>query len=118
MTEPRFQRALSIRQPYAEQILRGTKTIEYRSQPTKIRERVYVYASQTPGAIEDFEDMGLQPGDLPTGVLVGTIEISDCTGYPGDYKWHLAHPQRLSQPIKPENHPQPSWFFPFKETQN
>ena len=68
VTEPRLRRALSIRQPYAEQILRGVKTIEYRSQPTKIRERVYVYASQTPGAIEDFEEMNMQPGDLPTGV--------------------------------------------------
>ncbi len=29
-------RALSIRQPYAELILRGIKTIEYRSRPTRI----------------------------------------------------------------------------------
>ncbi len=41
-------RALSIRQPYAELILREIKIIEYRSRPTNIRERVYIYASQTP----------------------------------------------------------------------
>ena len=29
-------RALSIRQPYAELILRGIKTVEYRSRPTRI----------------------------------------------------------------------------------
>ena len=29
-------RALSIRQPFAELILRGMKTIEYRSRPTRI----------------------------------------------------------------------------------
>lgn len=115
MTETRLKRALSIRQPYAEKILRGIKKIEYRSQRTKIRERVYIYASKTPGAIEDFEALNLQPGELPTGVLVGTVEISGCTGYPGDYEWHLANPQRLSQPIKPERRPQPSWFFPFEE---
>ena len=41
-------RALSIRQPYAELILRGEKTIEYRSRPTKIiGERFYFYASKT-----------------------------------------------------------------------
>jgi hypothetical protein len=114
MTEARLKRALSIRQPYAEQIMRGIKTIEYRSQPTRIRERVYIYASLTSGASVDFEELDLQPGDLPTGVLVGSVEVSDCTGYPGDYEWHLAGPQRLSQPIKPENHPQPAWFFPFK----
>ncbi|MBN1449250.1 MAG: ASCH domain-containing protein, partial [Bacteroidetes bacterium] len=32
--------ALSIRQPYCEQILRGEKTVEYRSRPTKRRGRV------------------------------------------------------------------------------
>jgi predicted transcriptional regulator len=40
-------RALSIRQPYAELILRGIKPIEYRSRPTKIiGERFYIYASR------------------------------------------------------------------------
>lgn len=34
-------RALSIRQPHAEAILRGTKTTEYRSKATKIRGRIY-----------------------------------------------------------------------------
>ena len=40
-------RALSIRQPYAELILRGVKTIEYRSRPTRIiGERFYLYAAR------------------------------------------------------------------------
>jgi predicted transcriptional regulator len=40
-------RALSIRQPYAELILRGIKPIEFRSRPAKrIGERFYIYASQ------------------------------------------------------------------------
>jgi predicted transcriptional regulator len=44
-------RALSIRQPYAELILRGLKPIEFRSRPTKIiGERFYIYASKKPAA--------------------------------------------------------------------
>jgi hypothetical protein len=40
-------RALSIRQPYAELILRGIKPIEFRSRPTTIiGERFYIYASK------------------------------------------------------------------------
>ena len=31
-----ISRAISIRQPYVEQILRGIKLIEYRSQPSKV----------------------------------------------------------------------------------
>ena len=40
-------RALSIRQPWAELILRGIKTVEYRSRPTRIiGERFHIYASK------------------------------------------------------------------------
>ena len=47
--------ALSIRQPFAELILRGIKTAEYRTRPTRvIGERFWIYASkggsQKPGA--------------------------------------------------------------------
>ena len=45
MSEPAKMRALSIRQPHAEAILRGVKTTEYRSRATKIRGRIYIYAS-------------------------------------------------------------------------
>lgn len=39
-------RALSIRQPYAELLLRGIKTIEYRSRATRIiGERFWIYAA-------------------------------------------------------------------------
>jgi hypothetical protein len=106
-------RALSIRQPYAEQILLGKKKFEYRSRPTNIRERVFIYASLTPGYPEDWEKMKMKHGDLPTGVLVGTVEIKDCTGEPGNYEWHLAKPERLKQVLKPKKHPQPAWFYPF-----
>ena len=40
-------RALSIRQPYAELILRGIKTVEYRTRPTRIiGERFHIYAAK------------------------------------------------------------------------
>lgn len=111
---PVQNRALSLRQPYAEQVLRGTKKIEYRSRPTHIRGRVYVYASLTPDS-EAFEEMRIEPGALPTGVLVGTVEIVGCRKGWDEYEWQLQRPQRLEQPIKPENHPQPVWFKPFSE---
>lgn len=105
-------RALSIRQPYAEQIMRGTKKIEYRTMRTNIRGRVYIYASLTP-VMDEFEDMHAKPGDFPTGVIVGSVEIIDCTGDNQDFQWHLARPERLLNPISPQRHPQPSWFIPF-----
>src|SRR2546422_9079128 len=48
-------RALSIRQPYAEEILLGRNKIEYRSFRTRITgERFYIYAAKNPGPLERF----------------------------------------------------------------
>ncbi len=106
-------RAISIRQPHVEAILRGIKKIEYRSQPTRIRGRVYIYSSQKSAPQEFYVDYGIEPGTLQTGMLLGTVEVVACIGVPGDYEWHLANPERLSEPIKPRTHPQPVWFKPF-----
>jgi hypothetical protein len=105
--------ALSLRQPNAEQILRGKKKIEYRNMPTKKRERVYVYASITPADQDAWDEIGKEPGDLPIGVIVGTVEVIGCRKVRGEYEWDLARPIRLKRTLKPKNHPQPAWFYPF-----
>ncbi len=74
------KRAISIRQPYAEQILRGIKIREYRSVPTNIRERAFIYASERPGPWFDFDLTGLDQETLPRGVLVGSVESSAANG--------------------------------------
>jgi hypothetical protein len=111
-----LNRALSIRQPHAEKILRGIKTIEYRAAPTNNRGRVYIYASTRPAELDVFEELGAKPGDFPTGVLVGTVEIVGCEKPVSSekYQWQLANPQRLAEPLKPDNKPQPVWFIPFR----
>lgn len=102
-------RALSLRQPFAEQVMRGTKKFEYRTFPTLIRERVYVYASLGARPREDWRGMGIEPGSLPRGVLIGTVEITGCKRLrDGTYAWALAKPRRLRKPIAPKEHPQPS----------
>ena len=110
-------RALSIRQPYVEQILRGVKKVEYRTRPTRlIGETFYIYAARTPGPTAEFAAIapGCEPGDLPTGLIVGTAVISHCTnGRPGIYEWHLTEVERLARPRKPKRMPQPVWFQPF-----
>src|SRR5581483_4135603 len=94
--------ALSIRQPFAELILRGIKTVEYRSRSTQIiGRRFWIYASKGQGArgkgqgiwsqdlsvanppawmIELAEQVRLiEPGAiLPTGVIVGSAVIERC----------------------------------------
>jgi len=73
-------KALSIRQRCAEQILRCAKQFEYRTRPTTIRERIYIYASRKPGPARQFESTRVDPSDLPVGLLVSTVEITECSG--------------------------------------
>ena len=106
-------RAISIQQPYLEMILRGTKKTEYRSRQTHIRGRVYLYASQKAGATDYFKKLKLQPGDLPTGVILGSVEIVGCSDLVDQYGYKLKNPKRYKTPLIPENRAQPCFFFPF-----
>jgi hypothetical protein len=124
--------ALSVRQPWAELIMRGIKTIEVRSLPTHKRERVYVYASLGRADAVDEErvqrEHGLDLDALPRGVLVGTVDIVDCqpvrpsdseaAGFTirrGDpsFGWHLERPVRTERLRSPARQPQPIFFRPF-----
>jgi hypothetical protein len=73
------RRAISVRQSLVEQILRCQKKFVYRSIRRNIRDGVNLYISAKP-----FDDsrawlrIKKQPGDLPTGVIVGTVEITLC----------------------------------------
>src|SRR5687768_9096019 len=103
-------RALSIRQPHAEAIMRGVKTTEYRSAATKIRGRIYIYASLGRYSKDEEADMMAQYGiddvscdDLPRGVIIGSVDLHDCDE--GD--WHVKEPKRAKALRKPVNHPQP-----------
>lgn len=109
-------RALSVRQPWVELILRGTKTVEYRSTPTLIRERVLLYASRILAAPEAFASAKLKPGSLVRGAVVGSVVITGCRRSTDGYEWDLTDPQRLSVPMIPDAKPQPIWFYPFRST--
>ena len=134
-------RALSIRQPYAELILRGIKTAELRSRSTSIvGERFYIYACKKKGSaasgqwpvksadnivvpgepppawmIELAEQVKMiEPGALlPTGVIVGSAVIERVSRVDDVYHWRLADVQRARKLRKPTGHPQPVWFKPF-----
>ncbi len=109
-------RALSIRQPNAEAIMRGIKKIEYRSGPTHVRGRIYIYASSTRYSAAEEADLMEEYGihdvtcdQLPRGVVVGTVDLYDCDGG----EWYVRDPQRASKLVKPKSQPQPVWFVPF-----
>src|SRR5262245_27506378 len=71
-------KGLSLRQPWAEQIMRGEKTVEYRQRPVKLRGRIYVYASLGRYSRQEEVDLAAEVGyeidELPRGVVIGTVE--------------------------------------------
>jgi hypothetical protein len=111
----KLERAISVRQPWVELILRGEKKAEYRSRPTRIRERVYIYASLTPAkGPAAWKKLGKQPGELPTGAILGTVEIIDCRRDERRkrYAYILRAPERVSEPLIAKNQPQPGVWRP------
>ena len=109
--------ALSIQQPYAEMILRGLRKLEHRRTPTSIiGQRFFIYAAPLPGPVQQFAALGCRPGDLPTGLLIGTAIIHECRSVGDGYEWHLRRVARLAEPLKPTEPPGPVWFRPFRTT--
>jgi hypothetical protein len=110
-------KALSFRQPWAELVLQGRKTMDLRTYTTQYRGRIAIHASQTVEA-ESAHRHGFEPEALDSGALVGTVELVEVIpldeaayeahreehlagrGYrEGMFGWLLARPERLPQPI-------------------
>jgi hypothetical protein len=125
--------ALGIRQPWVELILRGLKTIEVRSQQTRIRGTIYLYAakktSDHPAARAAVAHHRLDLDRLPRGVIVGTVEIAESaplepTDAPaaclppdalhGQYGWRLHAAHRFAEPLTIQFPPYGVWFYPWR----
>jgi hypothetical protein len=81
---PTIERALSVRQPWANALVHGSKDVENRSRLTRFRGWVWIHASQALAGIPDLDSCARLAGDdfrFPTdadyGAIVGAIEIID-----------------------------------------
>lgn len=72
--------ALSLRQPWAELIVRGEKTIETRKWSTNFRGEFYIHASKTID-IRACKEFAIDPDSLVTGALVGKAHVVDVVEY-------------------------------------
>jgi hypothetical protein len=109
-------RGLTIRQPWAELILRGRKPYELRSWETRYRGPLLIHA----GANVERQNalaMGLNPDNLISGAYVGIVWLTEVRPhsrkdarllkknragfgwFPGNFSWVLRKPRRIP-PIK------------------
>ncbi len=82
--------ALSLRQPWAELIMAGRKTIEVRSWASGYRGRLWIHVSQRSDAAEE---SAFHFTDLPKGGFVGSVAV--CATVPLDRErwdaWRAKH---------------------------
>lgn len=86
-------RALSIKQPFAELIARGEKTIEYRTWKVKPFGDLLVVASKTFHHSVDPNEWDSE--ELVFGKSVCVVDFHKLTGVEGDYRWHFRDPRRV-----------------------
>ena len=105
MHRSKEQRALSIRQPWAHAILHLGKDVENRPWRTHYRGRILIQASLKTER-QEASKLKLNPDDLPTGMIVGSVEIVDCVrnstrkwAIRGQWHWILKNPRYLAKPI-------------------
>lgn len=62
----------------------------------------------------DHKSIGKDFESLPKGVIVGSVEITDCKslGRRKGYAHKLARPRRLRTPLRAKNQPQPLFWIP------
>ena len=91
-------KALSVKQPAANKIAAGVKTIEVRTWPTKYRGPILVVSSKTPNTD-------------PAGCALAVVDLVDCQPmreehtegaccqlYPECYSWILENPVSMNVP--------------------
>jgi len=71
-------KALSLKQPFAELILQGRKTIELRKWNTKFRGEFFIHASKSPDK-QAMKKFGFEK--LPCGCIVGKAVLSNVKEY-------------------------------------
>ena len=134
-------KALSLWQPWATLLINGWKSVETRSWGTPERGLIAIAATATLPAegrraleLPDFQDalfhcnphVGVVPGDLPYGAILGVAKIGDCREMteerialrrehepmeyafgvyrPGRYEWHIERVTRFVEPIACKGH--------------
>jgi hypothetical protein len=105
-------KVLTVRQPWADAILSGLKTVENRSYRTKYRGKLYIHSSLAKPSKKDIlycQKRGFDYDELHSykGCILGHVTVtdvlidSDNDWYVLDcYQWKLTNPVKLKHPVK------------------
>lgn len=88
-------KALSLKQPFAELVVSGKKTIELRKWKTKYRGEFFIHASKVPDH-KNMNKFGFEKDSLPTGCIVGKAKLVDVKEYTSDEQFKKDKPFHLA----------------------
>lgn len=74
---------ISLKQPFAELIVNGKKTIELRRWRTKYRGKIYIHASKKP-YLPALARFSIDQKDIVTGAIIGKAVLVGCNEYKSD----------------------------------
>ncbi len=108
-------RVLTIRQPWAELIIRGIKPVENRTWQTTYRGSLLIHAAakyDVDGALDAVQSGQISYGaawicaTAPRGAIIGQVDLADCVqdsssewAEEGCWHWLLENPQVFDEPI-------------------
>lgn len=95
-------RAISIPQPQAELVMRGSQKTLTRRWPTPFPfGAVLIHASKTWSKQQrlEAEAHGLKRSDLTFGAVIGLVEVVSEAGREPEYIWELSNPRRFAQSV-------------------
>jgi len=104
-------KVLTVRQPWADAILSGLKTVENRSYRIKYRGRLYIHSSLAKPEKKDIyycKQRGFDYDELHSykGEILGYVTLSDVLidsdnlwAFPSSYQWQLTNPVILKESI-------------------
>ncbi len=73
-------KCLSLKQPFADFVVSGKKTVELRGWNTKFRGPLLIHASMKPD-VSSCKIRGIDPKFLVTGAVIGKVELYDVKKY-------------------------------------
>lgn len=100
--------AISVRQPAADEILRGTKRRDVRSRPSRFRGWILIHASQTLRRADLAKD-GPEP---ERGKLLGLARLEDCVKDAGGWSYVWAKPHRFRVAVPCRGHYSIPFYVP------
>ena len=91
-------RVISVRNPWARRIVAGVKAVEKRPWKPSWRGVLWIHASKE-GDLSAPAELWPPASQLVSSAIIGHVTLADVEGRHGAWRWMLARPYQLAEPV-------------------